>query len=139
MRHDQFHRQIRTQRNVVIFSPGCFIQWTKKKDKKVCRPKSFGFIKYIRNGPFLSYPYRWPLPAGSLNAQTLADSAVTHTRLRRGWTSNQRYGSNKIMNYVMLNITAKMKKKTVVNRNIQAEKSYFNRVKRYATMWPQLL
>jgi len=39
----------------------------------------------------------------------------------------------------MLSITAKMKKKRVVDRNLQAERRYFNRIKRFVTMYPQLL
>jgi len=126
MRHGQFRRQIRTQSNAVIFSSGCFIQWTKRKDKNVCWPKSFGCIRYIRKGPFLSYPYSRSLHAGSLNAQTLADSVTTHTRLGRGGTSNQRYGSNKIMTYVkLIQYNGKNEKKTVVNWNLRAEKRLF--------------
>jgi hypothetical protein len=125
MRHGQFHRQIRIQSNAVIFSSDCFIQRTKKKDKKVCRPTSFGCIRYIRKGPFLSYPYRRWLHAGLLNAQTLPDSVTTHTHLGKGWTSNQRYGSNKIMTYMnLIQYNGKNKKKTVVNWNLQAEKRF---------------
>jgi hypothetical protein len=38
------------------------------------------------------------------------------------------------MTKVMLNVTAKMKNKAVVNRNLQAEKGYFSRVKIFVTM-----